>query len=358
MRGMGKYVYEFITHTSPLENIEWRFFGDRPATVFHKPSVARGYVDLFNIRGYRFHTWEQIGIPWKAQKAGLDILHCTGTTLPYWQSIPTITTIHDTLIWQESNAHSFEQWYIHKLIPRALEKCAAIITISESSRQDILNLWPNFENKLFVIPHGINDIYFNLEAQELPPLIGHTIGKAPYLLYIGGSLERKRFKWAVSVLAHLGNPEIKLVACGFSEAEKEKAFGALGSELRHRVVFLPFVEELHMVQLYQQAVAVLYPTLYEGFGFPALEAQAAGTPVLFSPLGSLKELEGPAAKMLPPYDLEAWVYTCRQLINQRAKSLILCNKARQWAQQFSWKSSAVRHIELYKKVVQCNIIKQ
>ena len=120
--------------------------------------------------------------------------------------------------------------------------------------------------------------------------------------------------------------------------------------LRDYVVFLPFIDEDDMAQLYRQAVAVLYPTLYEGFGLPALEAQAVGTPVLFSALGSLSELVGPAAEILPPNDLNSWLQTCRRLFSQRGESQIPNKAAQQWARQFSWESSATRHLELYQKV--------
>lgn len=350
LRGMGKYVIELLTHINHLANVEWRFFADRPDMVFHSPLLIDAKLDLFDLKGYRFHTWEQVGLPWKAQHRGVNILHCTATTLPYWQPTPTIVTIHDTLPWQEATLNSYEKWYLHNLVPAAFRKCAAIITISESSRRDILDLWPNLEHKLYVIPHGVSDIYLNLQSKPLSPLLLDMVGTTPYLLYIGGTLERKRLSWAVKVLAHLNVPKLRLLACGFSEAEREQVRHGIESSLRDRVVFLPFVEENDMAQLYRQAVAVLYPTLYEGFGFPALEAQAVGTPVLFSALGSLSELAGPAAEILPPNDLSSWLQTCRRLLSQRGESRIPNDTARQWAQQFSWEASAARHFELYQKI--------
>lgn len=350
LRGMGKYVIELITHINRLANVEWRFFADRPDTVFHKPLEIDGKIDLFDVKGYRFHTWEQIGLPWRARRAGMHVLHCTATTLPYWQPIPVIVTVHDTLPWHDTGLPPYQKWYWHRLIPTAFRKCAAVITISESSRRDILDLWPNLEHKLHVIPHGVSDAYLNAQSKTLSPLLLDMVGTAPYLLYIGGTLERKRFSWTIRVLAHLNVPKLRLLACGFSEVEREQMRYSVEPSLRDRVVFLPFVEEDDMAQLYHQAVTVLYPTLYEGFGFPALEAQAVGTPVLFSALGSLSELAGPAAEILPPDDLDSWLQTCRQLLSQRGESRIPNEAARQWAQQFSWEASAARHLELYQKV--------
>ncbi len=354
IRGMGKYASELIKNADALAKVEWRFFADRPDTVFHKP-VESGEIELFDLKGYRFNTWEQIGLPWQARRAGIDILHCIATTLPYWQAVPTIVTIHDTLMWKEDELHlSYNKWYLHHLIPAAFKRCTAIITISESSRRDILELWPYLERKLHVIPHGVSDIYLNEQSKILSPTFLDKVGPAPYFLYIGGSLARKRFGWAIKVLVNIDIPKIRLLVCGFSEAERTQARQNIEPSLRDRIVFLPFIEETYMAQLYQQAVAVLYPTLYEGFGFPALEAQAVGTPVLFSALGSLIELIGPSAEILPPENLDAWVKTCQRLFYQRGEfNMRIPNKdAREWAQQFSWKVSSTRHLELYRKVAE------
>lgn len=357
LRGMGKYVIELITHTNRLANVEWWFFADRPDTMFHKPLEIAGIIDLFDFKGYRFHTWEQIGLPWRSQGARMQVLHCAATTLPYWQPIPTIVTIHDALPWHDTELQPYEKWYWHRLIPAAFRKCAAVITISESSRRDILDLWPDLEHKLHVIPHGVSDTYLNAKGKILPLQLLDIVGTVPYLLYIGGSLERKRFSWAIRLLTHLNVPNLRLLACGFSEVEREQMCHKVELSLRDRIVFLPFVEEDNMAQLYRQAVAVLYPTLYEGFGFPALEAQAVGTPVLFSALGSLSELVGPAAEILPPDDLDSWLQTCQRLLSQRSESQIPNEAARQWARQFSWAVSAARHLELYQRVAKpaCSI---
>lgn len=210
-----------------------------------------------------------------------------------------------------------------------------------------MSLWPWLENKLHVIPHGISDVYLNTQSESKHPQGLEAVRMGSYLLYVGGALERKRFPWATSILARMDSPDLRLLACGFCEAEREKARTLLEPSLRDRVIFLPFVEEVDMACLYRQAVAVLYPTLYEGFGFPALEAQAVGTPVLFSALGSLGELEGPAAVILPPHDLDAWVRTCRRLLAQRGEARTPNEAALKWARRYSWEVSAARHLELY-----------
>lgn len=113
-----------------MANVRWHLFADRPDTVLQSPPDTGANVDLFEVRGYRFHTWEQLGLPWRAHRIGVHVLHCTATTLAYWQPVPTLVTVHDILPWHDVELRSYERWYLHRLIPLALEKCAAVITIA------------------------------------------------------------------------------------------------------------------------------------------------------------------------------------------------------------------------------------
>lgn len=335
---MGKYVAELLAHFDGT-TADWHFFGDRPEAPFHRPSGVAGKVDLFEVKGHRFHAWEQGGLPWRAWRAGVALLHCTASTLPLWQPVPTVVTLHDTLPWRDVPPDPYQRGYWRRLLPAALRRCAAVITISQASRRDILALWPDLEPKLWVIPHGVGDAY--VQADDLPP--PPWVGAGPYLLYLGGVEPRKRFAWALEVFRRVPCPHLRLLVCGFGAAERV----ALEPALAERVCFLPFVAESEMPGLYRHAAAVLYPSLYEGFGLPVVEAQAVGAPILFSPLGSLAELNGPGTVILPADDLDAWVTSCQRLVAERGARPRPDPAARAWAGQFSWAASARQHWQIY-----------
>src|SRR5262249_56981721 len=139
----------------------------------------------------------------------------------------------------------------------------------------------------------------------------------PYLLYLGGRIARKRLDRALQILELLAHPTATLVVCGVEREAEVEVRERLAPAYRSQLCFAPFVPEADMPRLYQNAAAVLYPTLYEGFGFPVLEAQAVGTPVLHSAVGSLTELAGPGSVVLPVEHVNAWVDTCRRLIETR-----------------------------------------
>jgi alpha-1,3-rhamnosyl/mannosyltransferase len=264
--------------------------------------------------------------------------------------VPTIVTIHDTLLWAPEDPDRGN--YTEYVLPAAYRKCAAVITISQSSFNDIVAKWAHLKPKVHVIPHGVDNAYLDAVSAGLSDSLVRMGVRPPYLLYLGGELLRKRAEWAVEVLTALADPRVNLVLCGLKQTAQDRVRAAARPEIRPRLVFAPFIPDADMVRLYQNAVALLYPTLYEGFGFPALEAQAVGTPALFSALGSLAELQGPGAVILSPHDLNAWVTVCRQLVAQRADDPRPREEARRWARGFSWDVSASRHLQVYRQVAE------
>jgi alpha-1,3-rhamnosyl/mannosyltransferase len=145
---------------------------------------------------------------------------------------------------------------------------------------------------------------------------------------------------------------LQLVVLGVPEMGHAAARDALAPELRERVCFAPFLSQTLMPRLYQNAAALLYPTLYEGFGFPALEAQAVGTPVLMSALGSLAELVGPGAMVLEPEDRDGWIAAARMAVEARRDGASPNDAARRWARRFTWEASAAAHLALYRRAAE------
>lgn len=352
VRGMGRYVYDLIDQARTTPEVDWVLFGDDRRYPMSAPAGMAGRVEIFPFQGDRFQLWEQVGLPQRARALQVDVLHCTEGTLPWWQPVPTVVTLHDTLAWTENDGGPWARFYWNSVIPRALARCAAVITISECSRRDILARWPALEPKLTVIPHGINQAYLDADAPAAKGDLQRGMGDRPYVVYLGGPLPRKRFDWALKVLQAVDAPSLQLVACGFGTGAQVAALAQVPSALRERVTFAPFLPDEHLLALYRSAAAVLYPTLYEGFGFPAIEAQAAGTPAIFSALGSLAELVGPLARVVPPDNLAAWTQAVAHALQPDPARAAQGAAARHWATQFSWARSAEAHLRVYSRACQ------
>jgi glycosyltransferase involved in cell wall biosynthesis len=350
LRGMGNYLCGMIGALAADRSLAWRFFSDRPDLPFHNPfpDGPAGPLAAFDCPGFRFRLWEQAALPVQARWHGIDVLHCTENTAPLWQPVPTVVTIHDTMIWDRDEAIR-AGFYRDTLLPRAFARAAAVITISEQSKRDILRLWPRLGPKLCVIPHGVEPAFLDAQPAPLDDALRRAGIRAPYLLYCGGTMPRKRLAWAIEIFAALADPALQLVVLGVPAAGHAVAREALAPELRDRVLFAPFLAQSLMPRLFQNAVALLYPTLYEGFGFPALEAQAVGTPVLMSALGSLAELIGPGAVVLDPDDRAGWIDAARAALAERRDNPQPEIDARRWARRFSWDASAAAHRAIYRR---------
>jgi alpha-1,3-rhamnosyl/mannosyltransferase len=349
VRGMGRYVFDLIDQARYTDEIDWLLFGDDPDRPMSAPQGLRGRSEVFSFRGDRFQLWEQIGLPRKARQLRVDVLHCTEGTLPWWQPVPTVITLHDTLAWMENDGTPWSRFFWGRLMPAALARSAAVITISECSRRDILRFWPALEHKLTVIPHGISPIYFDSGAAPARSDIQNQLGDAPYMVYMGGPLARKRFGWALQVLAGIDDPRVHLVVCGFGESARAGGTAQVPPALRERVRFAPFLSDEQLLALYRGAFVALYPTLYEGFGFPAVETQVAGTPVVFSAVSSLAELVGPLALVREPDDLPGWLEAVRHARNLGQRRVELAHAARDWALRFSWEQSFAAHRAVYEQ---------
>lgn len=352
LRGMGKSLYELIKRTSGSGAIDWHLFGDRTDRPFHAPD-QRAHVEVFEARGYRFATWEQFALPRAAQRIGADILHAPATSMPWWQPVPTAVTIHDTIPWQSNqDTHWPPGFYRDRLLPSAYHRAAAIITVSHTSRRDIIARWPALKPKLHVISPGVDERYLEAEPTLRPLEIGEQFLREPYLLYLGGADPRKRLTWALQAWWTSADARAAaFVVCGAESSSHDMIRRSVPRELQERLIIAPFISEDVMPQLYMRAAAVLYPSLYEGFGLPVIEAHAVGTPVLFSDVGSLSELKGPAAVVLPVDDLAAWSRALDLIVRSKPTRVGPDRIARAWAQQYSWDAYTDRTLRVYASLV-------
>ncbi len=349
LRGAGRYLQELLGNI-PETEVRWSVYGDRPDLPLQSPLAKELSTTVFELPGYRFRSWEQFALPTRVWRAGTDVLLCPTTTLPWWQPVPTVVTLHDVIPWLE-NDNSWEPKWYRNLMAVAYRKCAAIITPSECAARDIRGLWPEISSKIHVIPHGISPIYTQISTTDSPRLSLTAPLKPPYLLYLGGIMPRKRFSWALEMLQGMQTHDVMLAVCGFGASLHSEMLERVPDQLRKQVVFLPFVSENEMPKLYAHAAAVIYPTLYEGFGFPAVEAQAVGVPILMSAVGSLAELQGPGAVVLPPDDLSAWVDATKMCVAHWRTGNRTNDKARHWARRFTWENSAQRHLDVFRSVI-------
>jgi glycosyltransferase involved in cell wall biosynthesis len=348
--GFAKSLCELVSRTAASGAIHWRLLADRPHVPMRAPAVDGVAVEVFGMPGARLRTWEQWALPRRAQQLGVDVLHAPAGTMPWWQPVPSVVTIQDLQPWQPKDVAWSEGFYRDRLLPAAYRRASAIMTVSNTSRRDILARWPALKPKLHVVSPGVDERYLEIQPDRRPIEIGGQLVKEPYLLYVGGTDPRRRLAWALQTWWSCGAPGVSLVVCGVEREAHDAVRKMVPRDHRERVILAPYVAEAEMPRLYLRAAAVLYPSLGDGFGLPVVEAQAVGTPVLFSDSGSLSELKGPGAVVLPVDDLSAWVRAADMIVRSRPSSTGPDRIARAWAGQYSWDSCVKRTLAVYDSV--------
>jgi alpha-1,3-rhamnosyl/mannosyltransferase len=350
LRGMGKALFELVTRTAASGAVEWHLLGDRPDWPMQAPQVAGCHASVFETRGYRFHSWEQWSLPRRARRLAADLLYSPATSMPWWQPVPSVVTINDVIPWHGQDAAWPGGFYRDRLLPAAYHRASAVFTISNTSRRDIVARWPALRERLHVVSLGVDERYLDASPGAQPIAFGERVVKEPYLVFLGGADPRKRLMWAIQTWLGLSVTDVAFVVCGLEPSAHESVRAAIPPERQKQFVIAPFISEADMPQVYMQAAAVLYPSLYEGFGLPAIEAQAVGTPVIFSDVGSLSELKGPGAVVLPVDDIAAWVRAVEDILQSRRRGAGPNDVARAWAQQYSWNAYTERTLAVYRSV--------
>jgi len=254
------------------------------------------------------------------------------------QAIPQVVMVHDLRPISHPE-RSLQSLYFRAWVPPLLRQCRRILTNSAFTAQEI-ERWAGVpEQRISVIPLGYDAASFRpaAGASGLP-------SKRPYLLHVGQAYPHKNLPRLIEAFAALApqHPDLQLVLAGKPHPTETPRLEARVRErgLEARVQLLPYAPSETLVQLYQGALALVYPSLWEGFGLPVLEAMACGTPVLTSYGSGTEEAAGDAALLVDPANTAALAAALRDLVEQPSLLQQLRQRGLQRAAQFSWERTA------------------
>ena len=250
---------------------------------------------------------------------------------------PVAVTIHDIqafeseLSWAKTWQHRFFRFKWGRWVRRALRDCRVVFTVSEFSKQRMVDLLGGNPNKIVVVGNGVEDSFFKMAT--VPQVSINRPVAEPYIIIIGGLREKKGARDTLAVARQLLNQKSKLqiVVAGSSEPEYIEAAKELPN-----VYLLGLVEEKSLPHLVRGACSLLFLTPYEGFGIPALEAMAAGIPAVVSNCASLPEVVGDAGFIVEPKHTGKIVDILTQLANDRALWETYSQLGRDRASDYTW----------------------
>lgn len=312
--------------------------GLRVAASTRHPELVPDGIEALHLPARSQATRMAVALPRLARRRA-RLLH-TQYVVPPGLRRPAVVTVHDLSFehhpgWMAPH----DRVLFRTLVPRAVARAARVLTVSETTRRDIVERYGVPEQRVVVTHNGV-DARFRPDGPRIP--------RDAFLLYVGALHPRKGLTTALEALARLPDaPPLVVVGPPKHGAPAvDAAIERLG--LRGRVELTGHVDDEQLARLYRSAEAFVFPSLFEGFGLPVVEAMASGTPVVTTTAGSLPEVAGDAAVLVPPGDAEALAAGIE--VARRDRDALgaagLANAGR-----FRWDALAARTAEVYREVL-------
>ena len=300
--------------------------------------------------------WTLVGLPRAARRAGVDVVHAPAYTAPFWSPAPVVLTIHDVSYERHPEWYPYRRdWARRAFYRRSAHVASEILTVSKFSATEITAAYGIPRDRLTVTPLGVDGAFVATEPRrrgELPPEV-----VPPYVLHVGDLHERRNLTMLIGAV---------LSARRQSKAAKGLSLVLVGTDLgvgdavsaiakragaADAVVRLGSVNERRLRALYQGSVALVYPSFYEGFGLPLVEAMACGTPVIASNVASMPEVLGDAGILIDPRDEGVWTDAIVDLLNGGEARGRLREAGLRRAAEFTWERTARLTLDVYRRAL-------
>ncbi len=282
----------------------------------------------------------------------VDVFHTCKVLYPPRRAKLT-ATIHDLTCWLLPETHSPANVAADKLFAeRILKRADGLISVSEATRQDAARILKVPEEKIRVIHHGVADPFFQVTAEDAKGVRGRLGLSRPYLLFVGTIEPRKnidRLLDAYSQLPASTREEFHLVLAGPPGWAHKETLARLRNP-SPGIRYLGYVGEWDLPGLFAGATGFVYPSLYEGFGFPVAQAMAAGSPVITSNVSALPEIAGGAAMLVDPLSEAALRDAMQELLTSPSRRQEMVDRGRENARRFSWIECARQSLEFFEDV--------
>ena len=287
------------------------------------------------------HPLESVWLSWKIVQRKPDVYLSAGFNPPLWSPAPFVFTIHDLVHLRYPGDYGLRQRIYYEMVVRpATKRAAAVLTVSEYSKNEILEWVRIPEYKVVVASPGV--------GKEFRPKVEPLRLPYKYFLYVGNRKPHKNVPRLLRAFARANlEPHVRLVLSGAADRETANMMSHLG--LSGRVVFFGDVPESVLPRLYRGAIALLFPSLLEGFGLPPLEAMACGTPVVASDASSVPEVVGKAGIMVNPYDVEALAEAMRRIASETSLRAEMATRGLKRAKLFSWDGTTEQIIQVLRE---------
>ena len=349
--GIHHYIAQVLSHLPPHGAVQYEIF-----TRYGDDLPTR---DDFVLRGSRWPTesrsvrilWEQIAWPWQSRKR--DLMHSMAFVTPFIAPCPTVVTVYDlSFLHFPERFPKLQRWYLTSQTKRSCRAAKRVITISESSRQDVHTFFGVPLSQIDVVVPGVNGRYRPLPPEQITTFRQQHKLPDRFILHVGTLQPRKNISTLLDAFAKLDDKDVCLVLAGGKGWLYDEIFAqieALG--LVDRVIFPGYVADEDLPLWYSAAALFAFPSVYEGFGMPVVEAMACGTPVVASNASSIPEAVGDAGLLFNPQDAAELAERMRDVLNDSNLSATMRAKGLQHAKKFSWEEAGRETAVIYKQLL-------
>ena len=355
--GIGTYIRNLLRELANMDHETEYVIFSRPEDELAVRTLGENFRPVKETSG-NYSLSEQIRIPQAVTREKLDLFHAPHYVLPPLVRCPSVVTIHDCihLMFPQYLPNRWALAYARTSISLAAKRATRVLTVSESSKRDIQRFVDIPSSKIDVI-YNSYDPRFGVEpqAEAIDRVRERYQLHTDFVLYAGNVKPHKNLERlidAFQIVRKRGLDNLKLVLIG-DEISKYTALrrAVHRHQLHNYVRFLGYLPEDTLAVMYRLAGVFVFPSLYEGFGLPPLEAMASGTPVVTSNVSSLPEVAGDAAVLVDPYDANAIADGMYRVLTDNNLRSELRRRGPERAGQFSWESSVRRVREIYGQVL-------
>jgi len=302
-------------------------------------------------------TFEHFRLAKYYKQHHFQLYHAPGYILPYFWNSPSVVTIHDLIALEYPEFCQRESViYFNLFLPRSIKKATKIIAVSNKVKNDIINHFRILPDKIEVIYHGIDERYKKNQSEDILTRIRNKYQlPKQFLLFVGNIEPKKNLERLIDAFYQLKQQtEIKhkLVLVGKNGWKYKSLYDSIYRlKLDSEILFTGYVPQEDLPSIYSLADIFVFPSLYEGFGIPPLEAMACETPALVSNQGALPEITGNNCLQVNPYDVNdiaKGIYTL--LTNECLKKKMIEN-CKKWIKDFTWERAANQTMQVYEEVL-------
>ena len=346
--GIGTYVRNLVRHLARIDTETTYLLFCNPADESTLRDLAGNFVPVVDGSAH-YRLREHVSIPFKLRRLGAQLLHSPHYVRPLLCTIPSVVTVHDCihLLFPQYLPNRMAFRYARYVMGSAVRHSAIVYTVSQASRADILRFYPWVDpDKVQVVPNAIDtELLEDPGREECERVRERYQIRGRFVLFAGNVKPHKNLERLIRAFARLklqpGRSDLRLVLIG----DDVSRYGSLRrtveeSGVRPDVRFFGFVPHRTLAALYRMASVFAFPSLYEGFGLPPLEAMACGTPVVTSRLSSLPEVVGDGALLVDPYSEEEIANGMARVLDDETLRRGLIERGKLRAASFSWERSA------------------